>query len=289
MANAPRAYWKGHLRLSLVSIAVELFPAVRSSSRLALHQIHRPTRKRVRYEKVVPDVGPVDADDIVKGYEIEDDTYVLLEPEELDAVRTESRSAIDLVQFVEHCEIDPLYFDRPYYLVPTGDVSTDGFVVIRDALRQSKRVGLGQMAMRGKESLVAVKACGDGLLLETLRYADELRDSAPYFDDVHGAKPTKEMLDLAKELIERKTAPFKADAFKDHYSDALLDLIERKREHRTIRSPAEKGGSRSAGNVIDLMDALKKSVAGGKVRKPAVRGKAPAAKQVKAKRRAKAG
>lgn len=258
-----RAYWKGYLRLSLVSMAVELYPAVVSSDKTALHQIHKPSGKRVRYEKVVPGLGPIETSDIVKGFEIEDNTFVVLEPEELDELRLESKRTIELVQFVDTSEIEPVYFDRPYYLVPEGDVSTEGFLVIRRALEQADKIGLGQMTMRGREYLVAVKPHGRGLLLETLRYADEIRPAAALFDNIADAQIDKDMVSLAAELIERKTKPFDPSAFHDSYRDALRELIERKRRGKAVVSTEEERARGSPAQVIDLMDALKKSVGGG--------------------------
>lgn len=259
MPAGQRAYWKGFLRLSLVSISVELYAATTSTDSIAFHQIHKPSGKRVRYEKVVPGIGPIDTDDIVKGYEIDDDTYVIMEPEELDAIKLESKRTIDLIQFATSDEIDVRYFERPYYLVPDGDVSTEGYAVIRDALAQADAVGLGQMTLRGREYFVGVKALGNGLVLETLRYANELREHEQVFRDVKAPKIDKEMLSLAHELIARKTKPFDPTVFKDHYAAALRDLVEEKRKGHTIVATEEDRAPRG-GNVIDLMAALRKSV-----------------------------
>ena len=262
---ATRAYWKGYMRLSLVTIRVELFSAASGSSRLALHQIHEPSGKRVRYQKVAPGIGPVDTDDIVKGFEVDKDKYVLIEPDELDAIKLESRHTIDLVQFVEYCEIDPRYFDKPFYVVPAGDeVAEEGFVVIREALRKAKRAALGQMAVRGRDYIVAIMPCGEGMLLETLRYADEIQKSDRIFSDIPDIKVEGEMLKLAEELVERKSAPFKAEAFKSQYIDALRDLIEAKRKKGARADTSHKDHPGGTGdNVVDLMEALRKSVARG--------------------------
>lgn len=263
-----RAYWKGHLRLSLVTLAVELYSARTSSGRLSLHQIHKPTGKRIRYQKTAPGVGPVDRDEIVKGFEIDKNEYVILEPEELDAVKLESKHTIDLVQFVEHCEIDPRYFNKPYYVVPDNtDVAEEGFAVIREALRDMEKVGLGQMAVRGRDYIVAIKPCGPGLLLETLHYADEIRKSDEIFRDIPDADVDKEMLTLAEELIERKSAPFDAEAFKSQYAGAMRELIEEKRKKGKVASASDEELEPDRSNVIDLKDALKKSVERGKKKK----------------------
>jgi DNA end-binding protein Ku len=233
----------------------------------------------------VPGIGPVKMDDIVKGFEVTDDTYVLLEPSELDEVKLESKRTIDLVQFVDHCEIDPRFFERPYYLVPEGDVSTEGFLVIRAALETAKKVGLGQMTMRGREYLVAVKPCGRGLLLETLRYADEVRSSEEFFDDLPEPRLDKEMVTLAGELIERKTKPFDAARFKDSYADALADLVARKRNGKKIVTSDDGEERRRSGNVVDLMEALKKSV-GARGKAAAGAGKRRSSRSEKRKRSA---
>lgn len=272
-----RAIWKGQLRLSLVSIAVELHSATKSGARVSFRQIHGPSGKAVRYQKTAPGVGPIKTEDILKGYEVGDDEYILLEPDEIDAIRLETKKTLELVQFVGSCEIPPLYFDKPYYVVPTDDLAEDAYRVVRDALRASEKTGIGQLTMRGKEYLCAVRPCGDGLLLETLHYADEIRQADPLFSGIEDDPADKELLSVATELIDRKTKPFKAEAFKDHYDAALRDLIERKRKNRkTPRATTKEGGTeRGSDNVVDLMSALKESLKkdGGAKRKPAPRGK----------------
>lgn len=263
---AARALWKGQLRLSLVSIPVELYAAQDSSARVSFRQIHRPSGKRVHYDKTVAGIGPVKSDDIVKGYEIDGD-YILLDPEEIEAIRLETKKTLELVQFVGACEISPLYFDKPYYLVPSDDLAADAYRVIRDALRAAQKVGLGQMTMRGKEYLVAIKPCGDGLLLETLYYADELHASEPMFSSIKEAKADDDLLELATALIDKKTAPFDAESFTDHYAEALTSLIEAKKKNRkTPRVSVDADDRPSGENVVDLMAALKQSLAGSTAR-----------------------
>jgi DNA end-binding protein Ku len=281
-----RAYWKGHLRLSLVTIAVELHAATASpSSSLQLHQLERKSGKRIRYLKTTAGGGPVKADDIVKGFELQSGKYVVLTPEELDKLKLETKHTIELVQFAAECDIDPRYFERPYYLVPADDVAAEGYAVIRDALKAAGKTGVGQMTMRGRENLVAVRPCGEGLLLETLRYPNELRKSDGVFSEIPHTKPSKEMVDLAKELIERKSGKFDPAAFKDHYGDALRALVEEKRKKgKVVDSDEDERSAKSEdrGNVIDLMEALRRSVKG----KTAAAAKKPARK-APAKRRAK--
>ncbi len=277
---ARRALWKGQLRLSLVSIPVELYAAHDSSARVSFRQIHKPSGKRIHYDKVVSGIGPVKSDDIVKGYEIDGD-YILLDPDEIDAIKLDTKKTVELVQFVGACEIPPLYFDKPYYLVPTDDLAQDAYRVVRDALRASEKIGLGQMTMRGKEYLVAIKPCGDGLLLETLYYADELHESEPMFSEIKDAKADDELLDLATALIEKKTAPFDAENFTDHYAEALTELIEAKKKNRkTPRVSADEENRPAGKNVVDLMAALKQSLgkAGAKKKPAAKSGTKPAPK-----------
>jgi DNA end-binding protein Ku len=195
---AARPMWRGQIRLALVSIPVELYPATRSGAAIAFHQVHEPTGKRIKYEKVVPGVGPVDRDEIVKGFEVSKGHYVLLDPEEIESVKLESRKTLDLVQFVDEDEIDPTFFDKPYYLVPADDLAEEAYVVLRDALKAAKKVGVGQLAMRGQEYVVALKPCGRGMLLETLRYADEVNKAASFFREIGDAKPDPDLLDLVE-------------------------------------------------------------------------------------------
>lgn len=278
-----RAYWKGYLRLSLVTIGIELYTAVKSGKDTALHQIHKPSGKRIRYEKVAPGIGAVKAKDIVKGFEVEKDEYVVLDPEELDEIKLESRRTIDLVQFVDHEEIDPRYYERPYYVTPTSDeVAAEGFAVIREALKSGKKIGLGQMATRGRDQMCAVRACGDGLLLETLRYANEVKDSDAIFDGIPDVKPDKEMLALANQLIKKKTHKFDPDKFKSHYAAALRALInEKKKTGEVSHATDEELGVKGQSNVIDLMAALRASVKGKAAAKS---GKGPTRKKSAAKR-----
>ncbi|ATE66581.1 Ku protein [Rhizorhabdus dicambivorans] len=286
---AARAYWQGQIRLALVSIPVEIYNATGSSAQIAFHQIHEPSGKRIRYEKVVPGVGPVDADDIVKGYEVSKGNYVLLEQDEIDAVKLESKRTLELIQFVDADAIDVIYFEKPYYVVPADELAEQAYIVLRDALRRTKKVGLGQLAMRGREYVVSLKPCGRGMVLETLRYADEVRKAQGFFRDIPDSKPDADLLDLAETLIEKKSGTFDAGEFHDRYVDALKSLIEKKRKakgRKIIEEEAEEA-PRAKGNVIDLMAALKKSVEGGRPaaseKKAAPARKAPAKKPAAAK------
>jgi len=276
---AARPAWRGQIKLALVSIPVEIYPATRSGATIAFHQIHEPSGKRVRYEKVVPGIGPVDRDEILKGYEVEKGEYVLLEPEEIEKVKLESRKTLDLSQFVDLDDIDPIYFDKPYFVVPADDLAEEAFIVVREALKRSRKVGIGQLAMRGQEYIVALKPCGRGMLLETLRYDDEVNKASSYFRDIGNAKPDPDLLDLANTLIEKKSGEFDASEFHNRYVDALKALIKEKikrKGKKVIQDPDEYKPSKES-NVIDLMAALKKSLDTGKpaaTRKPASKARA---------------
>jgi DNA end-binding protein Ku len=287
---ATRPIWRGQLRLSLVSINVEMFPAHKSGATTSFNQIHAPTGKRIHYQKVVDGVGPVPADEIKKGYEYEKGEYVLLEDDELDAVKLETKKTLDLVQFVDEAEIPPLYYDSAYFLTPADDLAEDAFRVVRDALRKSKRVGLGQLALRGKEYLVAIRPCGKGMLLETLHYQEEIKKSDSFFSEIPAKSADPDLLEVATALIDRKTASFDPTEYKNHYQAALRELIQRKlrSKGRKIEVEEEKPRKESS-NVIDLMAALKKSLDSGE-RTPAKSAarKAPAKKAPAKKAAAKA-
>ena len=297
---AARPIWRGQIRLALVSIPVELFPATKSGASIQFHQVHEPTGKRIKYEKVVPGVGPVDRDEIVKGYEVSKGHYVLLDPEEIESVKLESRKTLDLVEFVDLRDIDAMYFDKPYYVLPADDLAEEAYVVLRDALKDAKKVGIGQLAMRGQEYVVAIKPCGRGILLETLRYADEVNKAQGYFREIGDHKPDEDMLDLASMLIEKKTGTFDPKEFHNRYVDALKELIAEKQKRKGEKIIQEPEGAPPKGsNVIDLMAALKKSLETGgghggaeKARpnaKPAPRSKARPRSAEKPKRKAAGG
>jgi DNA end-binding protein Ku len=294
---AARAYWKGQIRLALVSIPVEIYKATKSGATISFHQIHEPTGKRIKYEKVVPGVGPVDRDEIIKGYEISKGNYVLLEEDEIEAVKLESKRTLDLVQFVDADAIDVLYFDQPYYVVPADELAEEAYVVLREALKKSRKIGLGQLAIRGQEFLVSLKPCGRGIILETLRYADEVNKAANYFRDIGETKPDADLLELATTLIEKKAGKFDASEYHNRYIDALHRLIEKKAKakgKRVLEDVEEPGDAAGKSNVIDLMAALKASVEGKKsapeeAKKPAAKRapnkRAPAASKPPARRK----
>ena len=286
---ATRAYWSGRIRLALVSIPVDVIPATKSSHRIAFHQVHEPSGKRIRYEKVVPGIGPVDADDIVKGYEVEKGKYVLLSDEEIDEVKLEAKKSVDLVQFVDQDDIDPIYFERPFFVLPAGDSedADEAYAVLRDALKKTRKIGLGQIVVRGQSSIVAIKPCGRGLVMETIRYADEVKKADTAFDDIADGAPDKELLELGEELIKKKSGKFHPEKFKDAYTTALRELIDAKVEKRAPKAIEE---AAPASNVINLMDALKRSVRGDSSRSGAAvkpKGKSRAANATARKKPAK--
>ncbi|RZI76993.1 MAG: Ku protein [Pseudomonas sp.] len=261
---AARPYWKGQIRLALVSIPVEIYSATKSGAAISFNQIHEPSGKRIKYEKVVPGIGPVDIDEIVKGFEYSKGEYVILDEKEIEGVKLESKKTLELTQFVDAQDIDMIYFEKPYYVVPADDLAEEAFIVLREALRRSRKIGLGQLAMRGREYVVSIKACGRGMVMETLRYADEVHKAGSYFRDIGEGDPDEELLDLATTLIDKKTGKFDASEFHDRYVDALKDLIERKKKGKTLNIEAEEGsGDPRGNNVVDLMAALKNSLGSG--------------------------
>ena len=281
-----RAYWQGQIRLALVSIPVEIYSATKSGAAISFKQIHEPTGKPIHYEKVVTGIGAVDVDEIVKGYEVEKGEFVLLEQDEIDAVKLESKKTLELTQFVDAHEIDVLYYEKPYFVVPADDLAEEAFIVLREALRRTKKVGLGQLALRGREYVVSLKPCGRGLVLETLRYADEVNKAQSYFREIPDDVPDADLLDLAEALIQKKSAAFDPAVFHDRYVDALKDLVARKRKAKggkIIDDKAETGGGRSGSNVVDLMAALKKSMEKPGAAPAKAPAKKPAAKKPAAK------
>jgi DNA end-binding protein Ku len=281
---APRANWKGFLRLSLVTCPVALFPATSDSEKISFNQINRNTGHRIKYLKVDADTGEeVTSDDIMKGYKVDTDTYIEISKDELDNIALESTRTIEIDQFVPKSEIDELYLVRPYYIVPDGKVGHDAYAVIRETIRSLDKVALARVVLTNREHVIALEARDNGLMGMLLRYPYEVRDSSEYFDDIQDVKITKDMLDLAKHIVQQKSGHFEPAKFEDHYEAALTELINKKRNGERITS-VSKPVSRD--NVISLMDALKRSISG----KPAAAAaeKAPAAKAAKGKKPRKA-
>jgi DNA end-binding protein Ku len=277
---APRANWKGFLRLSLVSCPVALYPATSESEKISFNQLNRKTGHRIKYAKVDADTGEeVANEDIVKGYKVDTDTFIEVTKDELENVALESTRTIEIDEFVEKSEIDPRYLIRPYYLRPDGKVGHDAFAVIRETIREMNKVAIGRVVLTNREHIIALEPLDRGLMGTLLRYPYEVRSEEEYFDEIQDVKVTKDMLDLAKHIVNQKAGRFDPDKFEDQYETALVDLINQKRAGKTIRPKERPRGE----NVVDLMEALRRSVGGA-----ATETKAPK-KQAKKPRKAAAG
>jgi DNA end-binding protein Ku len=280
---APRANWKGFLRLSLVTCPVALFPATSDSEKISFNQINRNTGHRIKYMKVDADTGEeVSSDDIMKGYKVDTDTYIEISREELDNIALESTRTIEIDHFVPKSEIDELYLVRPYYIVPDGKVGHDAYAVIRETIRSLDKVALARVVLTNREHVIALEARDNGLMGMLLRYPYEVRNSAEYFDDIQDVKITKDMLDLAKHIVQQKSGHFDPTKFEDHYEAALTELINKKRNGERITQVTKPV---SNDNVISLMDALKRSISG---KSAAAAKPEPAAKPAKGKKPRKA-
>ncbi len=254
---APRAYWKGYLRLSLVSCPIALYPATSEREKVSFNQLNRETGNRIRYRKVDAETGEeVPSDQIIKGYEVAKGEYVEITDEELESIALESTKTIEIDEFVPRDEIDELYSIRPYYIAPDGKVGQDAFVVIRNVIEQMNMVAIGRVVLTSREHVIAMVPRGKGLMGTLLRFPYEVRDAGEYFDDISNVKLTKDMMDLARHIVETKTGHFKPQEFEDHYEHALKELIEKKAKGEKIEVPKEQ----PTGKVINLMDALRRSV-----------------------------
>jgi DNA end-binding protein Ku len=254
-----------------VTCPVALFPATSESEKVSFNQINKKTGHRIKYAKVDAETGEeVTNDDIVKGYKVDTDTYIEVTKDELDDIALESTHTIDIDEFVPKSDIDSRYLIRPYYLVPDGKVGHDAFAVIRETARSLNKVAIGRVVLTNREHVIALEPFGKGLMGTLLRYPYEVRDEKDYFDDIQDVKVTKDMLDLAKHIVEKKSAPFVPENFEDHYEAALVDLIDKKRAG--VKLPA-KAAPKTSGNVINLMDALKRSLAGEAESAPAAKAK----------------
>jgi len=258
-----RPFWTGQIQISLVSFSVNLFPATESKAEIRFHQLSRATGERIRHQKVTGEgeEGPVEKNDIVKGYEYRKGEYVMIEPDEIKNLRVPSKRTIEVVQFVDTSEINPEYYEKPYFVVPEDDTQAEAFTVVRKALQTTRKVALGKIAFSGREHIIAITAPADdklpGMFAYTMRYAEELRKPASYFADIKKTTVEADQLSLAKELIKRKTAKFDPEKFTDQYEAALRELVEAKVQHLPV--PQEEPVKKTA-KVINLMDALRKSV-----------------------------
>jgi DNA end-binding protein Ku len=267
-----RPYWSGQIQISLVSFGVKLFVATEAKSEIRFHQISRSTGERVRHQKVLasaveqaPDeaAAPVQKDEIVKGYEYAKGQYVMIEPSEIANLRVPSKHTVDVAQFVSLSELAPEFLEKPYFVVPDNDTQAEAFAVVRAALAKSKKAGLGKIAFGGREHILAITAAADderGMMAYTMRYQEELRKPSEYFSDIKASKVDEDSLELAETLIKKRTAPFDPAKFKDGYEVALKELVEAKLKHLPI--PKDEAPAPARGKVINLMDALRKSVQG---------------------------
>ena len=277
---APRPTWQGHLRLSLVTCPVALYTATQAAGEVRFNLLHKDTHNRIKMVTTDPEIGPVDRADLVKGYEYEKGQYVIVTPEEIDSVRLESTKTIDIERFVDADEIDRLYWNAPYFLKPDGKLAIEAFTVIREAMEETGKVALGRVVMHQRERLLALEPRDKGLLAYTLRSHDEVRRPEEYFDDIPDRKADPQMLAIAEKIIEQQAGPFDPSEFNDRYEDALRALIAEKKKGRGRIAKVEEPEDT---NVIDLIEALRKSLgqSGGERRKSAERKPAPGTKSAK--------
>jgi Ku protein len=257
---APRAYWKGSLKLSLVSCPVLLYPASTSVEKTRFHMINKETGNRLKQQMVDSETGDVvESDQKGRGYEVSKGEYVEVEKEELEAVQVESNHTIDIDSFVPRDEIDRRYLNHPYYIAPDGKAGVDAFAVIRDAMKDKDRVALARIVLSNREHVIAIEPLGKGLLGTTLRYPYELRDEDDYFDDIKNPKISKDMIELASHILDSKAAHFDPSKFKDEYENALKTLVKRKAAGKPVKAVERE---EKPDNVINLMDALRQSLKG---------------------------
>ena len=254
---APRPYWKGYLKLSLVSCPIALYPASSEREKISFHQINEKTGNRIKYRKVDAGTGDeVETSDIIKGYEIGKGQYLELKPEELEAISIESTRTIEIDSFVPKSEIDELYLNSPYYIAPEDKVGQQAFAVIREAIRKEGMVALGRVVFTSREHVIGLEPRGKGLVGMTLRYPYEVRKEDDYFDEIPDEKIPKDMLDLATHIVQSKASHFDPAKFEDRYEDALRELLRKKQTGQKIETPKEPAPAK----VINLMDALRRSV-----------------------------
>jgi DNA end-binding protein Ku len=278
---APRASWKGQLRLSLVSCQVKLFPATSASERISFNQLHKDTHNRINMKPVDPELGLVERTDLVRGYEYEPKQYIIIEDSDIEAVRIESNHTMNIEAFVDSNEVDVLYQDAPYYLAPDGAMAEETFVVLREALRKSGKVAIARLVLTNRERVITIGARDKGMFVTVLRNPNEVRSTTEYFDNIPVGNPDQEMLDLAQKLIEQKVTHFNPKDYEDRYEVALMSMIREKlKGHNPIIAAAPERG-----NVINLMDALKASLGEAK---PAAKSKPAPAKESPAKASLKA-
>lgn len=258
---APRANWKGYLRVSLVSCPVRLYPASSEAEKIRFHQLAPETKSRIKLQPIDPTTGKkVERGELLKGYPVDKDRYVIISDEDLEKITIESTRVIDVVGFVEMGAIDEIYADSPYYLVPDGKMAQDAFRVIREAMRLEDKAGIARLVLSTRERAVVLTPRDKGILIRTLRSSQEVRQAAPYFEDIEEGAPNEEMIELARTIVRRKTVEFSAEPLTDRYQEALRDLIEKKLRGEKVTAAKP----RESGEVIDLMEALKRSLSGSK-------------------------
>jgi len=274
---APRASWKGYLKLSLVSCPVRLYPATSPSERISFNQLHKETHNRINMKPVDPELGMVERADLVRGYEYEPKQYVIVEDSDLEAVRIESNHTLNIEAFVDPGEIDPIYQDVPYFLAPDGAIAEETFAVLREGMRKANKVAIARLVLSTRERIVTIGARDKGMFVETLRNPNEVRASGEYFEGITAAKPEPEMLELAAQLIKQKITKFDPKNYEDRYEAALMEMIKEKlKGHKPVVAAAPERG-----NVINLMDALKASLGQAKPAAPSKSKAAPAEKAEK--------
>ncbi len=277
---AARPTWQGQLKLSLVTCPVALYTATSSSSNISFHLINPETNNRIRMVTTDPETGPVERSSLVKGYEVSKGEYVLFGDEDFEKVRLESTRTISIDKFVDETEIDRLYWDDPFYVVPEKGVGTEAFAVIREAMKNAGKIAIGCLVLRGKERQLALEVHGKGLVAYTLRAHDEVRQPEEFFDDIPAVKADKDMVEIATRLIAQKEADFDPSEFKDRYDDALREMIEAKKKGQGVVEAPEPEDT----NVIDLMEALRASLKGSASSARRAPAKKPAAKKAPAKK-----
>ncbi|MBL8592621.1 MAG: Ku protein [Devosia sp.] len=271
---APRASWKGYIKLSLVSCPVKMYPATSASERITFNQLHKDTHNRINMKPVDPELGLVERSDLVKGYEYEDKQYIIIDESDLEAVRIESNHTMNIEAFVDEDEVDVVYQDAPYYLAPDGAMAEETFAVLREAMRQSGKLAIARLVLTNRERVITIGARENGMFVTVLRNPSEVRGTAEYFGNIPEVKPDQEMLDLAEKLIEQKVKPFNPKDYEDRYEVALMAMIREKlKGHKPIIAAAPERG-----NVINLMDALKASLGQAKPAAPSKAKAEPAEK-----------
>ncbi|MBZ9959773.1 MULTISPECIES: Ku protein [unclassified Mesorhizobium] len=281
---APRASWKGYLKLSLVSCPVRLYPATSASERISFNQLHKKTHNRINMKPVDPELGLVERSDLVKGYEYEDKQYIIIDDSDLDAVRIESNHTMNIEAFVDEDEVDVIYQDAPYYMAPDGAMAEETFAVLREAMRKSGKLAIARLVLSSRERVVTIGARENGMFVCTLRNPNEVRGTAEYFGNIPAGNPDPEMLQLAEALIKQKETTFDPKNYEDRYEIALMAMIREKlKGHKPIIAAAPERG-----NVINLMDALKASLSQSQSKPPA-KSKSKADEKPAAKAKAAAG